>query len=337
MTGGIRNIFPSSMELFVTRYFALDTVPRYIEDIPWIDTCEKQEFLIAQTVLDISHSRYPLPPHHVRALLETIVRTCELHKLEVAEIVYEELSKSLMHVPLLAESFGSYKVDNNRVFFETDACASSAFVKDGSTGFCTWEAGKCLAWFLCEQFKYNNEAILELGCGTGVTGIVVSKVLGLDKGQYTFTDYHESTLDQAKRNCEMNGVVGQFKSIDILDHRPDDAIESDIIVGADILYDTDLCRGLVKWLSSQDACRSFKEAFIMSTIRTDSTYESFKKALDDNKDKLSWNVVHSMRMSEWIAGAQSGELGRGWSLFLDSNKRLFDPQIELVRIVKTSK
>lgn len=310
------------MDLFITRYHALDKTPRYIQDIAWIDTSEKQDYLLSRTVLDEFCIEYPLPPSHVRSLLETVVRTCEFEKLEVSEAVYEQLSMSLSKPKISHQYYGSYTINENlRVAFRTDAADSSAFVREGSTGFCTWEAGKCLAWYLCRERKYNT--ILELGCGTGVTGIVVSKILGSD---YIFTDYHEQTLEQARLNCEINGVAAEFKKVDILRPVADNSISTDVIVAADILYDTDLCRGLVRWLSSNDV---YREALIMSTIRTDETYDVFKRELDQHRVGIEWSIVHRLPMSQWIEMA-----GQQWGPFLDSNKRLFDPVIELVRIVK---
>lgn len=322
------------MELFIARFFALDTVPRYIENISWIDTIDKQQYLVERTVLEKSCSDHPFPPKHAQSLLEAVVRTCESERIPVAEIVYEQLAKSLTSSFIPDHCFGQYHVDDVCVIFETDATSASAFVREGSTGFCTWEAGKCLSWFLCENYRYNNESILELGCGTGVTGIVVAKYLGLDDGTYTFSDYHESTLDQARRNCKINNVHGQFKRIDILDNQRENLITTDVVVGADILYDEELCSGLVEWLSNSEISQ-FKEALIMSTIRTDSTYESFKQALGEHKDNVEFTVIHRMTMSEWIEAARQSSRGEHWARFLDSNKRLFDPIIELVRIVKT--
>jgi len=168
---------------------------------------------------------------------------------------------------------------------------------------------------------------MEIGCGTGVTGTIASKIL---KCKYIFTDYHISTLEQARENARLNDIseeASEYMRLDILADTSPPNVDS--IVGADILYDEDLCKGLVSFLSNR--CQNgFKQAFIMSTIRTGSTYSKFKDTLEKCMG-LKWSVVCRKPMSGWIAAAHETS-GKDWGNFLDSATRFFDVDIELVRI-----
>jgi hypothetical protein len=317
------------MQTFVSRFKALDRVPRLIPETAWINTCDKQENLLDMTVRSTIARQYPLPPTHAQELLESIVRTCENERLEISESVYELLSKTLgvKTEPSLSHYYGSYRIREkcDVVFTVASDQDNSMFVRDGSTGFCTWEAGKCLAWYLCTQIDGVDALgnILEIGCGTGITGIVISKIC---RNPYTFTDYHASTLEQAQSNASLNSVENaNFRFLDMM---KDVGIKADTIVGADILYDPDLCNGLVLLLSERS---EFKQAYIMTTIRTEATYSNFMDALG-RCGNLKWSVVIRQPMSEWIADANDPS----WGNFLDSSTRYFDAEIELVRIVKIS-
>jgi hypothetical protein len=314
------------MDLFAVRFLALDRVPKLLP-IEFVETEEAQDIILTKTIKSVEGS-YPLPKNQVRNLLEAIVRTCESYKITVNEEVYEQLIGS-DRVEESDSSFGSFRIGNVDVIFKVHG-DPFALVQDGSTGFMTWEAGKCLSWYLCRVHDVNQKRILEIGCGTGITGITTLKLTQIK--EYIFTDYHESTLANARLNWQLNcsGETdsGSAKFVVLDMHDPNTQhVETDIIVASDVLYDRDLAVALVRTLENP-ACR-FSEAIIISTIRTQETYEFFLDTLRNSKS-LKYEQVARGSYSEWIRKSDKSE----WQNFLNSSTLLFDPVVELVRIFK---
>ena len=313
------------MELFSVRFLALDRVPRLLPT-EWVSTEKLQERLVELTLASIPPN-FPLPRVQVRNLLEAITRTCESSNLVVIEDVYERLVELDVNRDYPDEVFGHYRIGDRNFVFRVHG-DPHALVQDGSTGFITWEAGKCLSWYLACVHNIRDKRIMEIGCGTGITGIVTSAFQPIN--EYMFTDYHGSTLKNASQNCAVNKHLGncsdvaKFRQIDMLKNQ--DLVETDIIVGSDILYDESLARGLVRFLEQQEVV--FKEALIVSTIRTEATYEVFLDSLRTST-KLKFESIRKQPFSEW---AQLPE-ENAWKFYLDSATRLFDPVINLVRIV----
>jgi predicted nicotinamide N-methyase len=316
------------LQSFAARFLALDRVPKFAP-LELVDSEEKQIALLQRTILDPLAQRFPAPLTNRQDLLLAILRTCEQEKIPVDETVYALLASLLKMKPYNGDHFGIFQLARKNINFEVYG-DSVAFVQAGSTGFLTWEAGKCLSWYLSTQVDLSDMTVLELGCGSGIAGIITAAHVPSLR-QYTFTDYHESTLRQAQKNWGHNfegdqNCSAEFVRLDIIDPAST-VIDADYLVGADILFDEALCDGLVGLLESPKS--RFQKALIVSTIRTDATYSRFIKKLDGSKI-LEWkNVIHSP-LSKWIEMMQ----GQEWKTFLSSSIQSFDPVIELVTVWK---
>ena len=312
------------MDLFAVRFLALDRVPKLLPP-EWVENEEQQALLLAKTLRGLNPNT-PLPREHVRNLLEAVVRTCEASKVEAIEEVYERLV-SVGSKATEEKSFGIFRIGTHDVVFGLYG-DQHALVQNGSTGFTTWEAGKCLSWYLSCVHDVKGKRILEIGCGTGVTGIVTS--LFRNPAEYIFTDYHVSTLENARTNWELNSgrlPIQSTSKFEVLDmHAPQNLkIDTDIIVGSDIIYDESLAVALVRTLEHHTA--NFREALIASTIRTAKTYDLFIQTLSESR-LLKFELITSRPFSEWIGNVEDAE----WKCFLESSQILFDPVVELVRI-----
>ena len=298
-----------------TRVLALDRVPKQL-----VLSVSEQEELIGSVFSRIDPP-FTLPRYQRLELLEAIERSNP----KVAERVYEHLAELLNEKEDLESSncVGMFTIPAAVCLFHVPSSPGS-FVQAGSTGFVTWEAAKCLAWYLWEG-NFLWEDILELGCGSGVTGIL--GVLSGRVSRYVFSDYHESTLAQARENCVLNEIdmtKVEFRLLNFL-HPCTKPVSYSTIVAADILYDESLCEGLVRYLAAVE----FGQALIVSTIRTEETYALFIKALSQSSGQLQFRVLKSAKMSQWIDTA-----GGQWQSFLNSSTPLFDPIVELVQITK---
>ena len=309
------------MDLFAVRFLALDRVPKLLPD-EFVFNEETQKLFLDSTVGRVS-DKFPLPRFHVQSLLESIVRTCESLKAAVHEEVYELLA-IVSQQPGTDVSFGHYVIGTHDFVFQVHG-DPFALVQDGSTGFMTWEAGKCLSWYLACERDLTEKSVLEIGCGTGITGIITRYFQA--NATYCFTDYHSSTLENAKTNCEFNNLVGSasFKLLDMLQENPDET-SAHLIVGSDILYDESLAVGIVRFLEHPNV--EFEEALIVSTIRTEKTYDVFIESLRRSR-KLRYESLKRLPFSSWVDIPND----RDWCHFLNSNQKLFDPVIDLVRIV----
>ena len=311
----------SEMDLFAVRFLALDRIPKLLPGDFVVDE-NNQKLLLDKTLGRISNN-FPLPKVHVQSLLESIVRTCESLRIDVHEEVYERLA-FVSQQATTEVTFGHYVIGSRDFVFRVHG-DPFALVQDGSTGFMTWEAGKCLCWYLACERDLGGKRILEIGCGTGITGIITRWFQS--NAEYCFTDYHTSTLENAKKNCELNSLLkcASFKQLDMLQEDPEELF-ANVIVGSDILYDEALAAGLVRFLEHPNI--KFEEAVIVSTIRTEKTYNLFIESLE-RSGKLRYESIYRLPFSSWVDIPRETD----WKYFLNSNQKLFDPVIDLVRIV----
>ena len=318
----------NNMESFIAKFLAIDRVPTFLP-FEFVETEAQQLVLLQNTICDPIAQRYPSPISHRLDLLNSILRTCETKRIPVHERVYEELVLAMNSKSESKQFFGIYKFSRKNILFQVHG-DSAAFVQNGSTGFVTWEAGKCLSWYLCTQRDLGGKSVLELGCGSGVSGIITSAhAKALER--YIFTDYHELTLQQAKSNWKLNfgnclDAIREFRKVDIMNHAAEE-FSVDLLVGADILYDESLCVGLVELLES-DSFR-FGEALIFSTVRTEETFSKFIDLLN-RSDILRWKRIMSSPYSECINNVDDPD----WKNFLNSSTQHFDPEIQLICIEK---
>jgi methyltransferase-like protein 23 len=107
-------------------------------------------------------------------------------------------------------------------------------------GFLLWESAVVLAGWLAERPRaLAGKQVLELGAGVGLPGLV-ARALGAEVWQ---TDHEAQALAVAAHNAAQNGVSGIHRfEADWSDwtHRT----QYDLILGADILYETAMHRHL---------------------------------------------------------------------------------------------
>lgn len=146
-------------------------------------------------------------------------------------------------------------------------------ISGGTTGLHTWQAACALAeWAISETgglTVLHGRRVLELGSGTGLTGLVVAKVC--QPRTLVLTDGNEQVLELLRYNVEANGFNAENENIDrskregepqvlvrALDWDAVDAMSDvllsqcggppDVILAADVVYDetlfVPLCRAL---------------------------------------------------------------------------------------------
>ncbi|XP_033185215.1 protein-lysine N-methyltransferase EEF2KMT isoform X2 [Bombus vancouverensis nearcticus] len=241
------------------------------ENINCLVNSKKQQEILERTVNSDLIKKYPIKRSYQRAFLKWLMKKIE---------------------------------DEGGEIYDEDNCISikesTSIISEGTTGLCSWQGAIELSkWCLGNKEKFFGKVILELGCGVGLTGLSIIKTCF--PKQYIFTDCHKIVLEMAFENIQLNLVCNErkiesalkydrFKSqlrcnytdVKIEELRWEDInkyvneqwVLPDIIIGADILYDTDsflgLVTGLKGFLSYPNRC-----AIIAVTVRNKDTVLRF--------------------------------------------------------------
>ncbi|XP_013922732.1 PREDICTED: protein-lysine N-methyltransferase EEF2KMT [Thamnophis sirtalis] len=185
-----------------------------------------------------------------------------------------------------------------------------AFVSQGTTGLVTWDAGLYLAeWALENSEVFRNRRILELGSGTGLTGIAICKAFR--PREYIFSDHHEGVLQQLSENIHLNGLTLEAEScshctgespnhqghpdVDSEDDHVQISVkeldwnlvskdelaklQADVILAADVVYDPEVSQHLIGVLQKFPRDGG-PEVYIAFNIRNPDTYHDFQMQLD---------------------------------------------------------
>ena len=95
-----------------------------------------------------------------------------------------------------------------------------------------WPASLALAEFLAQRGLPPGVEALELGCGTGLVGVVAAR-LG---ARVLFTDFEEDALAFARANHALNlGTPGRTRLVDWRD--PPAELTAELVLAADVLYE----------------------------------------------------------------------------------------------------
>lgn len=94
-----------------------------------------------------------------------------------------------------------------------------------------WPAARGLARYIWERVDFQGGAVLELGAGLGLPGLVAAS----KGGMVTFTDFKPESLEIIARNAARNGIEN-FSCLlaDWRDFRAEQRF--DWIIGSDVLY-----------------------------------------------------------------------------------------------------
>ncbi|CAO1619166.1 unnamed protein product [Parajaminaea phylloscopi] len=205
--------------------------------------------------------------------------------------------------------------------------ASSSLVSSGSTACKTWEASLRLASHLLADPQRSElcgpgAQVLELGCGTGLLSAMVAMLqqkfrrqntqyaTGEDRPRIYATDLPTVTQTRLRSTLSLNSQ-NLTEEVDIfvrdldwvqmheaIQDDSEDAEESEhvdifaeiaptLVLGADIIFDPDLCPPLAAVIRRALAAGARKtqdtppEAIISSTVRSVATYSRFLACLDE--------------------------------------------------------
>ncbi|GAU97946.1 hypothetical protein RvY_09164-2 [Ramazzottius varieornatus] len=196
-------------------------------------------------------------------------------------------------------------------------------ISDGTTGLSTWDAAfHMVEWISQHPEIMNQKRVLELGCGSGLTGICLCKLIA--PAQYVFSDCHSGVLRQLTNNLQINQLVGSSTvkvcELDWLTMMEQDFSQlfPDVILACDIAYDPDIIQAFFRVLCIfSRRCGSSLNIFVASKNRSartsaffhetaescgwkaepqkmdDAQYKVFPSFVYDSQDCIIFNLVRS--------------------------------------------
>ncbi|XP_049287625.1 protein-lysine N-methyltransferase EEF2KMT [Anopheles funestus] len=327
----------SSALKIVSKQFLCGTPVRSIR---WHDLFERelswdeQAALLDVTVDHPLVRRYPLSAEYQAAFLKYIITKLSSMNVEQHDRMYENYCAMLspgtelpLDDPSIGLSYKHYELPHGQGVISLKE--SSAFVSDGTTGLCSWQAAKAL----CEHISNNRDDfhgrnILELGSGVGLSGIYLAKCY--EPSIIVMSDCHSSVLTALKENVRLNfpnaapvecdnplvsllldsgntlmGVMDldwQYISASNLSQ----LIEPDVIVAADIVYDHTLFPALLSTLNYIFCLSNNRCKFVLAcTERNQDTLNEFLQLLITAKFRINEETVSPSRHFHWDSSASN--------------------------------
>lgn len=173
----------------------------------------------------------------------------------------------LMASPATASEDGPviYNFGDFKLSIEED---HDVFLRDGSTGYRTWEASLGAADYFLRNWKKWRVAhtnVLELGAGRGLVGLILAN-WGF---KVTLTDGDPAIVGGLEKSVALNGVTNaQCQVLDFND--PPENLDPDFIIACDVLYDPSIFTGFLNCIKSLGV-----PTVISSSIRNVDSYKTF--------------------------------------------------------------
>ncbi|NVM22372.1 MAG: methyltransferase domain-containing protein [Desulfobacterales bacterium] len=145
--------------------------------------------------------------------------------------ISEKYELEVMPIAIGGKKLELYGIGNWDVFVNNLAQEGQEYIKKFPFWVKIWEASIVLTDHLVRMCLEKETEILEIGAGTGITGLF----LGYFGHKVTITDYEEDALELLRMNVERNGLNNV--SVRKLDwNEPDLTARYDIICGSELVY-----------------------------------------------------------------------------------------------------
>lgn len=223
--------------------------------------------------------------YYIQCVLKKLIAILEQSGTEILSLVYEtycsfEIISAKPLNPTALEDV-IYNVNG----YDLTIKESPNVIGFGTTGRRTWEAALFLSTYL-PKLKIHG-VILELGSGTGLTGIAASQLQDVYK--VYFTDGDCNLLQFTEENVNLNTRNNcSYEFHQLLWGENDDLPLCDYVVGADVTYDKSSFPDLVSTIANF-LNHGTKTVFIAGTIRDANTLKCFESTLD--QQSLKWELV----------------------------------------------
>ena len=237
-----------------------------------------QDLILASTIHHKQNLQYQVSKEFQKKFLKCVVNAVEESGVDPLDDLFCTYAKLLKKGDCETDNievvtFKSYCIDRS----EKAPCRSWIAIKEslplishGTTGLHSWPGAVILAsWCFDNISLLQGKHLLEVGCGSGLTGI--SAVLKCNPTSYIFTDCNYMVVNVLLENLKLNQIkfsyfenpsevvlkrdssetqvfVGRLDWEDKLDWEFDFSYNVDIVLAADVVFDPVLVSPLVKTL-----------------------------------------------------------------------------------------
>ncbi|XP_015176117.1 PREDICTED: protein-lysine N-methyltransferase EEF2KMT [Polistes dominula] len=285
----------------------LEQVLQKLKEKEKIISIDVQKKILDSTVNNILIQQYPVKYSYQRAFVKLLMNELE----SIGEEIYDDVYSLYCHFILFPGEdlhYRHFSQEHGDLEFITIK-ESINIVSNGTTGLCVWQGALHLAeWSYKNRNQFNGKNILELGCGVGLTGLSI--INACSPKQYVFSDCHQSVLDILCENVKLNLLsvlqekisneictlndrtqlqikynhsdvkVINLKWKDIENYIEEDNTVYDVILGADILYESTSFYSLIIGLNCLLTSNNY--AIIAATIRNEDTVKMFLDQLREH-------------------------------------------------------
>lgn len=223
-------------------------------------------------------------PYYVKNFLSKLFKT-DIDQDEFFELFSEIIDskpKDVTETDLI-----TYNINGTPVMIkETPRLISGS----GTTGLRTWEAALYLSLYLSENLELiQDDAILELGTGTGLVSLYLSKEKALQYKKLVITDGDSLLIESLSTNFQLNNIPMNKIKCQSLWWGKDQVPESiDTVIAADVTYDSSVIPDLVTCIKTA-LDQGAKRALIAATIRNQDTIKVFEKEIVHKG--LKWDIA----------------------------------------------
>lgn len=171
-------------------------------DLSW----DEQKRFLEETVNLPQAQQFPLDTNYVIRFLRHVIEALEKQNLEVHDDFYttlcdlqsksnESADYSFKHYQILVGETGSFetvllKENRNKI-------------SQGTTGLNVWESAMAISeWAIQNKHLFLNKHVLELGAGTGLSSLIISKCCS--PKSIHITDGNEKVIENLKENVSKN-------------------------------------------------------------------------------------------------------------------------------------
>ncbi|KAG5310935.1 EF2KT methyltransferase, partial [Acromyrmex insinuator] len=259
-----------------------------------------QKQILDNTINNDLIKRYPIKTSYQKAFLKLLMQKIEESGNEIHGDLYAAYCRLISLSNEESVHYRHFLIQNGTLNCVT-LKESTNLISQGTTGLCSWQGAIVLSQW-CEENKeqFCGKNILELGCGVGLTGMNVISICS--PKQYIFSDCHPIVLNMLCENVKLNFVSNkqsellntfdmtsklqlQLKyeqtDVQVIDLKWEDidkymlknSLQPDIIIAADILYDSNSFDALILGLKRLLVSNSY--AIFAATIRNEDTVSQF--------------------------------------------------------------
>ncbi|KAI0347973.1 hypothetical protein BDW22DRAFT_1479856 [Trametopsis cervina] len=299
----------------VLRGYAVLCPTKYLNFEAGLDFAQVHEFLVNRLLCNPHFMKYPPSSEYQRIFWKWAVSCLENLQLseddEIDARLYEHSISLLQATASPSQAVGaappapSYFTymwsTGSSIKYETATLLESrTTIESGTTGMKTWRASLVLAQYLLQHGGIvRGKSILELGCGVGFLGLVLSAIQLSDPtptstNPITLTDLNPGVLARCEENlalsCNASSThpslhTQQLDWTDALQPTRRPHLEeflstesAELVVGADVVFDPSIIPALVETLSLALSTRDRSIGLIALTVRNEDTVAEFLNA-----------------------------------------------------------